>query len=127
LVVKLRLKRFGRLNHPSYRVCATDSRKPRDGRVIETLGYYLPKAKRKEEQFKLDGERVAHWLAVGAQPSETVASLILRSGGKLPQRAARPPSKRKRKRKPKPFVPPKAKRKSKKPKETQDQAAQAAS
>jgi len=128
LVVKLRLKRFGRLNHPSYRVCATDSRKPRDGRVIETLGYYLPKAKRKEEQFKLDGERVAHWLAVGAQPSETVASLILRSGGKLPQRASRPPSKRKRK--PKPFVPPKAKgknSKNKKSKEAQDQAAQAAS
>ena len=109
LVVKLRLKRFGRLNHPTYRVCATDSRSPRDGRVIETLGYYLPKEKRKQEQVKLNHERVAYWLSVGAQPSETVASLIVRTGGKLPER--KPKSKRKRK--PKAFVPPRKKNKKK--------------
>lgn len=109
MVVKLRLKRFGRLNHPTYRVCATDAQKPRDGRVIETLGYYLPKEKRKEEQVKLDNERVAYWLSVGAQPSETVASLIVRTGGKLSERKQRA----KRKRKPKPFVPPKKKNKKK--------------
>jgi small subunit ribosomal protein S16 len=111
LVVKLRLKRFGRLNHPTYRVCAVDAQKPRDGRVIETLGYYLPKEKRKEEQAKLDNERVAYWLSVGAQPSETVASLIRRAGGKLPERKQR--AKPKRKRKPKPFVPPKKKTRNK--------------
>ena len=111
MVVKLRLKRFGRLNHPTYRVCATDAQKPRDGRVIETLGYYLPKEKRKDEQVKLDNERIAYWLSVGAQPSETVASLIERTGGKLPERKQR--VKPKRKRKPKPFVPPKKKNKKK--------------
>jgi small subunit ribosomal protein S16 len=111
LVVKLRLKRFGRLNHATFRVCATDARSPRDGRVIETLGYYLPKEKRKEGQVKLNHERVAYWLSVGAQPSETVASLIVRTGGKLPERKQK--AKPKRKRKPKPFVPPKKKNKKK--------------
>ena len=112
LAVKLRLKRFGRLNHPTYRLCASDARSPRDGRVIETLGYYLPKAKRLEEQVKLNAERVAYWLSVGAQPSETVRSLIHRSGIELPQ-----PKKRvrgKSKAKPKPFVPPRVKNKNKK-------------
>lgn len=122
LVVKLRLKRFGRLNHPTYRICAVDGRKPRDGRVIETLGYYLPKEKRKQGQVNLDNERVAYWLSVGAQPSETVASLILRTGGTLPERKQR--TKPKRKRKPKPFAPPKQKRKKKS--NTQDKAAKAA-
>ena len=111
LVVKLRLKRFGRLNHPTYRICAAESRKPRDGRVIETLGYYLPKEKRKEEQVKLNNERVQYWLSVGAQPSETVASLIVRTGGKLPERKQK--AKPKRKRKVKPFVPPKTSTKKK--------------
>ncbi len=114
MAVKLRLKRFGRLNHPTYRVCATDARSPRDGRVIETLGYYLPKEKRKEEQVKLNSERVAYWLSVGAQPSETVASLIVRTGGTLPQRKQKSKPKSKRKRKPKPFVPPRKKNKNKK-------------
>ena len=110
MVVKLRLKRFGRLNHPTYRVCAADSRSPRDGRVIETLGYYLPKEKRKEGQLKLNQERIAYWLSVGAQPSLTVQSLILRAGGKLPERKVK--AKSKRKRKPKPFTPPRKKGKA---------------
>ena len=113
MVVKLRLKRFGRLNHPTYRVCATDARSPRDGRVIETLGYYLPKEKRKQEQVKLNNERVAYWLSVGAQPSETVASLIVRAGGTLPERKQKSKSKPKRRRKPKAFVPPRKKNKKK--------------
>ncbi len=113
MVVKLRLKRFGRLNHPTYRISVIDGHKRRDGRVIETLGYYLPKEKRKEEQVKLDNERVAYWLSVWAQPSETVASLIVRTGGKLPEPKQRAKSKRKPKPKPKPFVPPKKKNKNK--------------
>ncbi len=84
MAVKLRLARFGRLNHPTYRVCATEASFKRDGRVIETLGYYLPKAKRAEEQFKLDTDRIRYWLSVGAKPSETVASLIRRSGVEIP-------------------------------------------
>ena len=112
LVVKLRLKRFGRLNHPTYRVSVIDSQRRRDGRVIETLGYYLPKEKRVDEQLKLNTERAEYWLSVGAQPSETVASLIKRSGGTIPT-----PKKRVRKKskaKPKAFVPPRSKKKKKK-------------
>jgi small subunit ribosomal protein S16 len=89
LAVKLRLTRFGRLNHPTYRVCATEASFKRDGRVIETLGYYLPKAPRAQDQFSLNAERIRYWLSVGAQPSETVASLIRKSGIELPQRKPR--------------------------------------
>ncbi len=105
MAVKLRLKRFGRLNHPTYRVCATEAHFPRDGRVIETLGYYLPKAKRKEEQFSLNSERIGYWLSIGAIPSETVTSLIKSSGIEMPVRKKR--KRRKSKVAAKPFVPPK--------------------
>ena len=111
MVVVLRLKRFGRLNHPTYRVCAADTRSPRDGRVIETLGYYLPKEPRADHRVKLNGERISYWLSVGAQPSETVTSLIRGAGIALPERKKR--VRRKSKAKPKPFVPPKNKKKSK--------------
>ena len=110
MVVKLRLKRFGRLNHPTYRVSVIDAHKRRDGRVIETLGYYLPKAKRAEEQCKLNTERAEYWLSVGAQASETVRSLIVRAGGTLPTRKKRV----RKKGQPKPFVPPRRKKKKKK-------------
>ena len=109
LAVVLRLKRFGRLNHPTYRVCAADSRLPRDGRVIETLGYYLPKAPRVDDRVKLNRERIAHWLSVGAQPSETVTGLIRRFDIPLPVRKKRVRGKSKAK--PKPFQPPKKKKK----------------
>ena len=109
LAVVLRLKRFGRLNHPTYRICAADARFPRDGRIIETLGYYLPKAPREGEQLKLNRERIIHWLSVGAQPSETVTGLIRRSDIAMPQRNKRVRGKSKAK--PKPFQPPKKKKK----------------
>ncbi len=89
MVVKLRLKRFGRLNHPTYRLCAADSRSPRDGRILETLGYYLPKLRRADGQLSLNAERVSYWLGVGAQPSDTVRSLIRRAGITLPVRKTR--------------------------------------
>ncbi len=108
MAVVLRLKRFGRLNHPTYRICAADSRFPRDGRIIETLGYYLPKAPRKDDQLKLNGERISHWLSVGAQPSETVTGLIRSCGIALPERKKR--VRRKSKAKPKPFQPPRKKK-----------------
>lgn len=111
MVVKLRLKRFGRLNHPTYRLCASDARSPRDGRVIETLGYYLPKVPRPDEQVSLNSERVAYWLSVGAQPSETVRGLIHRAGIELPTRKKR--KKGKSKAKPKAFVPPRKKKRGK--------------
>ncbi len=105
MAVRLRLKRFGRLNHPTYRLCATDARSPRDGRVIETLGYYLPKTRREDDQLKLNAERVSYWLSVGAQPSETARSLIKRSGIELPERKRRV----RKKGKAKAFVPPRKK------------------
>ncbi len=104
MAVKLRLARFGRLNHPTYRICAAESYFQRDGRVIETLGYYLPKAKRVEEQQSLNAERISYWLSVGAQPSETVRSLIKKAGIELPAPKSKN-KKRKRKTPPK-FEPP---------------------
>lgn len=107
MAVTLRLKRFGRLNHPTYRVVATDPRFPRDGRIIEAVGYYLPLMPRKAEQVKLNPERISYWLSVGAKPSETVARMIQKIGLTIPV-----PKKRERKKskaKPKPWTPPKKK------------------
>ena len=78
--VKLRFKRFGRSHQAVFRLNAVDSRSPRDGRVIEELGFYEPGAKDKEKQFKADIERCKYWLDNGAQPSETVSSLLKRNG-----------------------------------------------
>jgi len=122
MAVALRLKRFGRLNHPTYRVVAADSRCPRDGRIIETLGYYLPKAPEHVEKVKLNTERVAWWLSVGAQPSETVRSLAVRAGVEMPVKKRRKRGKSKVTKK---FKPPM--RKSKKAQKAQTAAAQAAS
>lgn len=80
MAVRIRLKRLGRRHRPSYRLAAVDSRSPRDGRVIEELGYYDPMAADPGKQFRLDNERIQYWLSVGAQPSDTVRSL-LRKGG----------------------------------------------
>lgn len=80
VAVKLRLKRFGRRHRSFYRVNAMDSRAPRDGRVIEELGWYDPQAKDTQNQISLKRERIEHWLKVGAQPSETVRRLLRRQG-----------------------------------------------
>lgn len=78
--VKLRLKRLGRKNRAFYRLNAIDSQSPRDGRVIEELGFYDPKEKTVEKQFKADLDRCKYWLDNGAIPSETVSSLLKRNG-----------------------------------------------
>lgn len=83
-MVVLRLKRMGRTHSPFYRLSAMDKRAPRDGRVIENLGWYSPTAA-EGKQLNLDLERVAHWLKVGAQPSMTAATLIRKAGGTLPK------------------------------------------
>src|ERR687890_1217405 len=80
MAVKLRLKRMGRKNHPFYRLNAIDSRSPRDGRVIEELGYYDPRNKDAAKQFIAKLDRCRHWLDVGAIPSETVSSLLKKNG-----------------------------------------------
>jgi len=76
VAVRLRLKRLGRRHRSFYRLGAMDSRSPRDGRVIEELGWYDPEAKDADKQVSLNRERIEHWLSVGAQPSETVADLL---------------------------------------------------
>lgn len=125
MAVTLRLKRFGRLNHPTYRVVATDPHFPRDGRIIEALGYYLPLMPRAQEQLKLNAERVQYWLSVGAKPSETVAAMIERSGMTVPTPKKR--ERRKSKGKPAPFTPPQKKvRKPKAQKRAEKAAREAA-
>jgi small subunit ribosomal protein S16 len=76
-MVVLRLKRMGRTHRPFFRLNAMDKRAPRNGRVIEELGWYDPIAP-EEKQLNFKIERVNYWLSVGAQPSETVASLLRR-------------------------------------------------
>ena len=79
MAVKLRLKRFGRKHQSFYRISAMDTRRPRDGRVIEELGWYDPEAKA-EHQLSLKRERIEHWLKVGAQPSDTVRQILKGQG-----------------------------------------------
>ena len=76
-MVVLRLKRFGRTHRPFYRIVAMDRRAPRDGRVIEELGWYDPVAK-DDAQLSVKTDRADYWLSVGAQPSQTVATLLRR-------------------------------------------------
>ena len=76
--VKIRLRRMGARNQPSYRVVVVDSRKKRDGAFIEKIGYYDPKPE--EYQYKIDQERALYWLEKGAIPSDTVRSLLKKEG-----------------------------------------------
>jgi small subunit ribosomal protein S16 len=78
--VKLRLKRMGRSNRAFFRLSAIDSRSPRNGRVIEELGFYDPREKETAKQFVAKLDRCKHWLDIGAIPSETVSSLLKKSG-----------------------------------------------
>lgn len=75
--VRIRLRRMGRKKQPHYRVVVADSRAPRDGRIVENLGYYRPKAT--PARLVLDLERVDYWIGHGAKPSETVSSLVRRA------------------------------------------------
>jgi small subunit ribosomal protein S16 len=87
-MVVLRFKRFGRIHKPFYRLCATDKRAPRDGAVIEELGWYDPTGP-EGKQVNFDMDRVQHWFAKGAQPSLTVANLVKNLGGKIPAASAK--------------------------------------
>ena len=76
MAVKIRLARYGAKKRAYYRIVAADGRKPRDGRFLEQLGTYDPRAE--PEAVTLDAERVNYWLGVGAQPSDTVNDLLTR-------------------------------------------------
>ena len=77
-MVKIRLKRVGKRKQPSYRVVVADSRMPRDGRIIESIGNYQPRLE--PSGVTIDNERALHWLKVGAQPSDQVRRLLEISG-----------------------------------------------
>ncbi len=73
-MVKIRLTRGGKHKKPFYRIVAADSRMKRDGRFLETIGFYNPVVTPKE--FKIDEERLQHWINDGAELSDTVNSLV---------------------------------------------------
>ena len=78
MAVKLRLKRFGRKKLPIYRLVVADERSPRDGRVVEEVGFYNPTPTPKVFDCKQD--RVEYWLSVGAQPTDPVQRLLAEAG-----------------------------------------------
>ena len=80
MAVAIRMKRMGRTKREFYRICATDRRSPRDGRVIEELGTYDPHVPETDARCTLDAARVDYWLSVGAQPSDAVRVLIKKYG-----------------------------------------------
>ena len=78
MATRIRLKRIGARKQPHYRVVVVGQRKPRDGRTIEEIGHYNPRTDPPE--IKIDEDRALHWLMLGAQPSDTVRSLLKRTG-----------------------------------------------
>ena len=78
MAVKMRLRRMGAKKAPFYRVVVADERSPRDGRFIDEIGYYNPLTNPAE--IKIDAEKAEKWLNNGAQPTETVKSLLKKSG-----------------------------------------------
>ena len=78
MAVKIRLRRVGRKKSPMYRIVVADSRSPRDGRFIEAIGQYQPR--QTDNALNLDTARATYWLDVGAQPTDTVRSLLRKAG-----------------------------------------------
>lgn len=78
MAVKIRLKRFGKMRVPYYRIVVADSRTKRDGRAIEEIGKYHPTEE--PSYIEVDSERAQYWLSVGAQPSEQVAAILKITG-----------------------------------------------
>ncbi|NBV46855.1 MAG: 30S ribosomal protein S16 [Planctomycetia bacterium] len=74
------MKRMGRKHRSFFRICATDRRSPRDGRVIEELGSYDPSIPETDARCLINGPRVEYWLSVGAQPSDAVRVLLKKYG-----------------------------------------------
>lgn len=77
-MVVIRMARGGAKNRPFYNIVVADSRMPRDGRFIERIGFYNPKAAEHEQKLRLALDRVEHWVSRGAQPSNAVKKLIRR-------------------------------------------------
>ncbi|MCA9191368.1 MAG: 30S ribosomal protein S16 [Planctomycetales bacterium] len=80
MAVRIRLKKMGRKARPFFRLCAVDSRNPRDGKVIEELGYYDPMVSETDARAILKSERIDYWIGVGAQPTQKAGILIKKYG-----------------------------------------------
>ena len=78
MATKIRLKRFGKIRSPHYRIVVMDSRAHRDGQAIEEIGLYQPK--NDPSIIQVNSERAQYWLSVGAQPTEAVVAILKRSG-----------------------------------------------
>jgi small subunit ribosomal protein S16 len=78
VATKIKLMRLGKMREPHYRIVVADARTKRDGRSIETIGEYHPKSD--PSVIKVDGERAAYWLGVGAQPTEAVTAIFKATG-----------------------------------------------
>ena len=78
MAVKIRLRRMGQKKAPFYRIVVADSRSPRDGALVEEIGYYNPTSDPAE--LKVDNEKAAQWIKNGAQPTDTVRGLLKKSG-----------------------------------------------
>lgn len=109
-MVKIRLRRMGRKHEPHYRIVAANVTSPRDGRFIEELGWYSPKAK--DQTYSLKTDLIKKWLSNGAQPSDTVRNILVKEG-LLPKldlvhtnkpKALKNPDKRRKNRKKEPVV-----------------------
>jgi small subunit ribosomal protein S16 len=75
-MVTIRLSRGGSKKRPFYHLTVSDSRRARDGRFIERVGFFNPSARGQEERLRVDGDRIAHWQGLGAQLSDRVAKLM---------------------------------------------------
>ena len=84
MAVRIRLKKMGRRHRPYFRICAMDSRTPRDGKAIEELGTYDPMIRDTDKRCTMKADRVDYWLGVGALPTEKVKILIDKYKGKVP-------------------------------------------
>jgi small subunit ribosomal protein S16 len=85
MAVKIRMKRVGAKNAPVFRIVVADGRSPRDGKFIEEIGTYQPL--KPGDNFTLKLDRAQYWVSKGAQPSDTVASLIKKAGKAVPAAA----------------------------------------
>jgi len=85
MAVRIRMKRTGRRNRPYFRMEAFDSRTPRDGKCLESLGTYDPLEDDLEKQLVFKQDRIEHWVSKGAKASDTVATLLKKRGVIVPR------------------------------------------
>ena len=88
-MVRIRLMRVGKKKQPGFRLCAFDSRCPRDGAYLEMLGTYDPLTQDATKRYALKNDRILHWLSRGAKPTEAAAALLRRHKISLPTAAAK--------------------------------------